>query len=1168
MSSDSSIDLMPLEPTFDSQYNDLPQEKTLLPNSTNLHSSKILSQVNDNLSLSKNLASFKSQNDEQRSDNSLFEESGYNLNETNFNEEIRQRLTSRKDDPYGLHVERNFEMQDSDVDQNEDLTLQMVNASSLLDFKSGKDFQVKIDKNSNQSSFSPNDKTLIIDDTINPINFTKDLQNLQTNSNNINSTVMNKTTSKQKLSNPTPIQEISNTTNQNTFQDSLKTLPNVSSDQSNISLPTSNKPTTRSFSPLISNSNIKPILRKSHNRSLKTSNSLSFNDDLTKSMEIAVEKYPTCENSVICDTKSDLSIMEAADLIKSKTSTSEEDSLMSRIQNLLQVSKNDSNKNDSLNDSVAKIDQALSKMDAENRLIELKSLAGVIDKQFSNLLQVTDPEHVKFSSNENSDTTKKSTIVSNKNQNLTKLTDSITSANISEKEREIDNILSRIKARNKKQEKAVANISNGKIDKSCSSFDKSTASIQTSISQDSLGKKVNEILDSNIEKLNFDQLQQGAMILNNLLTSARSKQTDTETNVSDKSLSGITPKGCSTHRDGSLAFKIDSSIDSGHNSENLKRQLEAFEKSPMWKYVKGFLPNTNNKFGTGISTERSTSDTSSIQTPKILTNNSKSVKSSTPSNISEKTTSSKKTFLTSTASPTPVKFDKNEYQNRVQMKNYNVTASTINTTNEQETSAVIKKDLFNKENVDPFLTSCDQTLTSDGNSSVDIKKTMAVIKQLQSINVSTPSSTETDKIKRQLLDTCLRIVNQSKISSNSTSTNISSSTLQASTTTTLDASTTTTSLVSSTFMEDKFRIPTLTEFRKLNNQDQRAIMAKLRKNRRIRRSSKNLNNYKNIPKPIDLEKKRLEQMSISNQKIEIKKEISSEVNKGETKVKTIINDITATSDQDTTASEVIHIIHRNKKTREEKSVKTLKSRGNNVQNTFLQDDKAGGDKLNTSQETIVVEKSKEKIVEIPKPVCKPVCWFDNLDGTMLKAESDLLDNKPIRETVNLQERFLLYNRHFISKSRQRLRKLVIMKNERQIEKIWSKQLQNCKVDKDKLNLYSNGPVVQPKKSLSPKLASRRKVWKEYGKCRSPSPPRKTNVKTEKRLQILHRAEKRPIDTMKMLRQSRQKWKNLPENRNKLVNENRQAIYATYRLNAKCFNKRLQQEVLGVRGMCM
>ena len=89
----------------------------------------------------------------------------------------------------------------------------------------------------------------------------------------------------------------------------------------------------------------------------------------------------------------------------------------------------------------------------------------------------------------------------------------------------------------------------------------------------------------------------------------------------------------------------------------------------------------------------------------------------------------------------------------------------------------------------------------------------------------------------------------------------------------------------------------------------------------------------------------------------------------------------------------------------------------------------------------------------------------------------------------------------------------------------------------------------------------------HGRTRSPSPPRKTNPKTEARLLVLHNGEHRPIKPKNMLRKSRENWKKLPENKQKLLDSQRRAKYATYRLNAKCFNRRVQQEVLGDRDVC-
>ena len=54
----------------------------------------------------------------------------------------------------------------------------------------------------------------------------------------------------------------------------------------------------------------------------------------------------------------------------------------------------------------------------------------------------------------------------------------------------------------------------------------------------------------------------------------------------------------------------------------------------------------------------------------------------------------------------------------------------------------------------------------------------------------------------------------------------------------------------------------------------------------------------------------------------------------------------------------------------------------------------------------------------------------------------------------------------------------------------------------------------------------------------------------------------------VLRESREKWHKLPENVEKMKQRQRAAKYATFRLNAQCFNHRIQDEVLGRRRSCL
>merc|ERR1711981_891916 len=71
---------------------------------------------------------------------------------------------------------------------------------------------------------------------------------------------------------------------------------------------------------------------------------------------------------------------------QTRTDCTSGDSLMSRIQNLLQVSQDQV---EGVNESITKLDESLSMLDTEKRIEELKALAAVVDKQFVDLLAAT-----------------------------------------------------------------------------------------------------------------------------------------------------------------------------------------------------------------------------------------------------------------------------------------------------------------------------------------------------------------------------------------------------------------------------------------------------------------------------------------------------------------------------------------------------------------------------------------------------------------------------------------------------------------------------------------------------------------------------------------------------------------------------------------------------------
>lgn len=1008
------------------------------------------------------------------------------------------------------------------------------------------------------------------------------------------------------------------------------------------------------------------------------------NDDLSRSLEAAIEQIPEPHSGSVSNLNSlENSLNRTKDTNKTNDSaftdhrnisnftnkSKESDSLMSRIQNLLHVtqSKNESVNLDLVSEKLEnlekeqkynQIDESLSNMDTEKRLIELKNLASIVDKQFSELLRATNLAEKEPNSNSKSksqcqpnlpegispiapvNNKTASSIPANSTSNKIlepkfestlarspiKRNDSISSLSvtISEREREIDALLNRIKQRNENLSQKVISLTNieSGLDISNEKPPRPTLSRgNSSLSQDSLGKKVGQILDTKVSKLDFNQLQEGAQILNNILTSARShnsqshsqkkaaseKTSKTGTSYSlqhriDKHLSGDHIQQNTEFKAPNFACPSDSDA-STYNSYRVQKQLEAFENSPMWKYVKGFLPGQKG----GITTPNHLRNPSSI-----LLSSETASQTTQPASESKNSQTSKKTFLTSTASPTPVKPEIKARTNQHDKKN--ITVSTISAGD----ISIPKKDLFKNDLNDSDF---EQKIPAH------IQETLAAMRHLnQQTTVSSSTVTDTSAISIKTQDQLMT-----------------------------ESETTTTSL------NNSYKIPSLGEFRSMTSDEQRKIISKLREIRQARRNKQG--KYKSVP---DISKSRSKSKSqvklesscnttettVSSEFLrpleigasfhgplvksynvastentttnttlptETTPEIKQEVvaSKPPRPVKKIIHDQTLDT---TDASEIIHIVHRSKKTGLEKSIKTVKSRATEMGDSFLQKSwaAAGQNELNSSTETIVVAKADPRPVKpsqaeeseaepepetpkfdpydvkIPEPVAQPICWFDTLDGNMKPEESAVLDKKPIKETVNLQERFLLYNRPFISKSRARLRVLDLMRQDRQLDKIWNQQRENLKVDKENIEM-NLGPVVNPNlkstqdmlqenrgrsksainrdrqnklRNLSPVLKTRREIWKTYGRDknpnRSPSPVRKTNAKVEKKLQTLVQGHIRPINAKKMLKKSRKNWKNLPENKEKMLAAQRKALYATYRLNAKCFNTRIQEEVLGLR----
>jgi hypothetical protein len=883
------------------------------------------------------------------------------------------------------------------------------------------------------------------------------------------------------------------------------------------------------------------------------------------------------------------------------------DSLMSRIQGLLQMSKTDG---DSFNQSITKLDESLSMLDTGKRLEELNSLAAVVDKQFVELFQAINKEpsssqsaqspmrspdksvsegKARSDSNatQRSNATRNSNVVSDIAEEQTlpmsmlienSLNEQVSkmSLTVSDRERELDQVLNRIKSRNQTiAEKSAEYLNqtprmsprdtfqNANIEEK--NHSKNTT-FSNQLSSDSLGKHVNNILDKPLEKLELDDLTTGARILKDILNTARSSNQ---------------PSNPGTESEASYA----------PSTADLQRQITAFETSEMWRYVQKFLPGSQGREAglAAIASSSSAPSISSYQNKNKSRHQQNSGNSRNSRNFNQNT--QKSNFMTSTASPTPQKPttesltispEKNSgsstHRSDLLPSNHQIKITTLPKVSDITASTIASEHLA----------------MGDSHPNLDFPR-----RDLFKITTS-----ESEELKQTV----------KRPQDNNTTTDEN--------TTTFDSS------------KSSYKIPTLGDFRQMSSSEQREIMEKLRKIRQKRgRTSVAGGSFKRVPS--------LEKMPISSdntltansvhdhtvgEKSWFKNAVESSKNEEpvpkaqdrgrkrdklekqkieEEKVrqkithKKVIHEI-SDSNMDTSAAEVITIVHRSKRTHQEKSVKVMKTRA--LQTSFVTDkenkkpvenknseksksvnSKSQTNEVNTSTETIVLADPKPEIEKMVKPKIDPlyavkpptkaqppVVWFDDIAGSMKEWEADKLDARPIQETVNLQERFLLYNRKFISKSRSRLRKIDLMQQERHIQEVWQEQRDALKIDNFELNGELDKIARKQgrnNRDLSPVLMKRREVHQIYGRTRSPSPPRKTNPKTEARLLVLHNGEHRPIKPKDMLKKSRQSWKKLPENKQKLLESQRKAKYATYRLNAKCFNHRVQQEALGARDMC-
>ena len=140
----------------------------------------------------------------------------------------------------------------------------------------------------------------------------------------------------------------------------------------------------------------------------------------------------------------------------------------------------------------------------------------------------------------------------------------------------------------------------------------------------------------------------------------------------------------------------------------------------------------------------------------------------------------------------------------------------------------------------------------------------------------------------------------------------------------------------------------------MSTADQREIMERLRNIRKSRESSRNKppHDFKVVPKPTKpIPKEPNKDETWFENAVESTKNDISKSKPPIPKTRTIVHDVSTTSN--TSASEIITIVHRSKRTRQEKSIKTLKTRGCDAKTPDTSVEKV---KLDESTETIILDK--------------------------------------------------------------------------------------------------------------------------------------------------------------------------------------------------------------------
>ncbi|XP_073690233.1 uncharacterized protein alms1 isoform X2 [Garra rufa] len=153
------------------------------------------------------------------------------------------------------------------------------------------------------------------------------------------------------------------------------------------------------------------------------------------------------------------------------------------------------------------------------------------------------------------------------------------------------------------------------------------------------------------------------------------------------------------------------------------------------------------------------------------------------------------------------------------------------------------------------------------------------------------------------------------------------------------------------------------------------------------------------------------------------------------------------------------------------------------------------------------------------------------------TETDMSDKPSALVRLSLQEALELHRPEFVSRSRERMKRLGFLVEERRLQAVFNREreeLFNCPAPS---RPYRPAPV--PRKRVVPKkeMVQRSKHW------------------------IGRKSHSQRIDRTDRLRR---KYAQLPEVQKRREEERRQAEYRSYRLNAQLFNKKVTNHVLGKR----